>query len=134
VSPCRPLTTPRAPPGGAHGRHFSAHGHGAPGFWARWLLSTNHKDIGTLYLAFSAVSATAAVAIAVLMRTELAAPGLQVFADGQAWNTVVSIHGLTMIFFVVMPALIDGFGNWFVPLMIGAPDMAFPRHCQLIGR
>jgi heme/copper-type cytochrome/quinol oxidase subunit 1 len=67
------------------------------------------------------------VAIAVLMRTELAVPGLQVFADSQAWNTAVSIHGLTMIFFVVMPALIGGFGNWFVPLMIGAPDMAFPR-------
>jgi cytochrome c oxidase subunit 1 len=62
-----------------------------------------------------------------LMRLELAQPGLQFFADGQAWNAWVSTHGLTMIFFVVMPVLIGGFGNWFVPIMIGAPDMAFPR-------
>jgi cytochrome c oxidase subunit 1 len=98
-----------------------------PGFAARWFFSTNHKDIGTLYLIFAGLAAFIAVAMSMLMRLELAQPGLQYFADGQAWNAWVSTHGLTMIFFVVMPALIGGFGNWFVPIMLGAPDMAFPR-------
>jgi cytochrome c oxidase subunit 1 len=109
------------------GGHPAAHHDHTPGFVARWFFSTNHKDIGTLYLIFSGVSAIAAVAMSVLMRIELSEPGMQIFADGQAWNSFVSVHGLTMIFFVVMPALIGGFGNWFVPIMIGAPDMAFPR-------
>ncbi|HYF06272.1 MAG TPA: cbb3-type cytochrome c oxidase subunit I, partial [Acetobacteraceae bacterium] len=98
----------------------------APGFVARWLFSTNHKDIGTLYLLYAGFSAIIAVAMSVMMRIELMQPGMQIFADGQAWNAFVTVHGLTMIFFVVMPALIGGFGNWFVPLMVGAPDMAFP--------
>ena len=84
-------------------------------------------SIGTLYFVFSLLAAFVAVAMSMLMRLELAQPGLQFFADGQAWNAWVSTHGLTMIFFVVMPTLIGGFGNWFVPIMIGAPDMAFPR-------
>jgi cytochrome c oxidase subunit 1 len=105
----------------------AAHHDHRPGFVPRWLFSTNHKDIGTLYIAFAVVTGFIAVAMSMLMRAELAEPGLQFFADGQAWNAWVSTHGLTMIFFVVMPALIGGFGNWFVPIMIGAPDMAFPR-------
>ncbi len=91
----------------------------APGFVARWFLSTNHKDIGTLYIVFSLFTAFVSVASSMLMRLELAQPGLQFFADGQAWNAWVSTHGLTMIFFVVMPVLIGGFGNWFVLIMSG---------------
>ncbi|WP_372623168.1 cytochrome c oxidase subunit I [Falsiroseomonas sp.] len=98
-----------------------------PGFVQRWLFSTNHKDIGTLYLIFATITGFIAIAMSMAMRLELAIPGLQIFPDGQVWNAWVSGHGITMIFFVVMPALIGGFGNWFVPIMIGAPDMAFPR-------
>ncbi|MBW8269593.1 cytochrome c oxidase subunit I [Caldovatus aquaticus] len=109
-----------------HAHHGDHHDH-KPGFVARWLFSTNHKDIGTLYIAFSIVAALIGGAISWAMRFELQHPGLQIFPDGQVWNAFVSAHGLIMVFFVVMPALIGGFGNWFVPIMIGAPDMAFPR-------
>ena len=102
--------------------------HGAPtGFVRRWLYSTNHKDIGTMYIIFAIIAAFIGGGFSVFMRMELMQPGIQYMSDGHMWNVFTTAHGLIMVFFVVMPGLIGGFGNWFVPIMIGAPDMAFPR-------
>ena len=113
------------------------------GFFTRWFMSTNHKDIGILYLITSALVGLISVSFTVLMRLELMDPGVQhmclegfrLFADagaectpnGHFWNVMITYHGVLMMFFVVIPALFGGFGNYFMPLQIGAPDMAFPR-------
>ncbi|RID93689.1 cytochrome c oxidase subunit 1 [Gemmobacter lutimaris] len=119
------------------------HDHDTRGFFTRWFMSTNHKDIGILYLFTAGLAGLISVGFTVFMRLELMEPGVQymclegtrLFADatrectpnGHLWNVSITAHGILMMFFVVIPALFGGFGNYFMPLQIGAPDMAFPR-------
>lgn len=116
-------------------------GHDPRGFFTRWFMSTNHKDIGILYLFTAAAVGFISVLFTVYMRMELMSPGVQYMCadgmrliasgdcrpDGHLWNVIITAHGILMMFFVVIPALFGGFGNYFMPLQIGAPDMAFPR-------
>jgi cytochrome c oxidase subunit 1 len=93
----------------------------------RWFLSSNAKDIGTLYLMFALFSGLIGTAFSVIIRLELSAPGVQYISDNQLYNSIITAHAIMMIFFMVMPALIGGFGNFLLPLLVGGPDMAFPR-------
>ena len=121
-------------------------GHGQQGgtnFFVRWFMSTNHKDIGILYIFTAAIVGFISIAFTVYMRLELMEPGVQFMClegarlipdpsqectpNGHLWNVLITAHGILMMFFVVIPALFGGFGNYFMPLQIGAPDMAFPR-------
>ncbi|CAN0594200.1 unnamed protein product, partial [Ectocarpus sp. 12 AP-2014] len=104
------------------------HAHDNPSRLKRWTMSTNHKDIGSMYIAFSILAGLVGGLFSVLFRLQLASPGSDFLGgDHQFYNVLITAHALIMVFFMIIPALFGGFGNWFVPLMIGAPDMAFPR-------
>ena len=105
--------------------HGGDHAHDHPHGWRRWLFSTNHKDIGTMYLVFALFMLFEGGILAMLIRAELFKPGIQ-FLNPQLYLSISTMHGIMMIFGSVMPAMV-GFANWMIPLQVGAPDMAFPR-------
>src|SRR5258707_595848 len=109
----------------AHGTHHDDHGH--PDGWRRFVYSNNHKDIGTMYLVFAIMAGVIGGAMSILVRMELQDPGLQIFHNTQTFNVFVTSHGPIMILFMVMPAMVWGFGNWIVSLMIGAPGMTLHK-------
>src|SRR6201992_1032714 len=111
----------------AHAAHGDDSGHAIPHGWRRFVYSTNHKDIGTMYLVFAVIAVVIGGIMSILIRAELMFPGLQIFHETHLFDVVGTSHGLIMIFFMVMPAMIGGFGNWMVPLLMEAPDLAFPR-------
>ncbi|MDQ5939419.1 MAG: cytochrome c oxidase subunit [Pseudomonadota bacterium] len=105
--------------------HHDDHAHGPEKGWLRWVVTTNHKDIGTLYLLFALAMFFVGGTMAMIIRAELFEPGMQ-FVDPQFFNSMTTMHALVMVFGAVMPAFV-GLANWMVPMMIGAPDMALPR-------
>jgi cytochrome c oxidase subunit 1 len=120
----------------SHHDHDHHHGHGhdhandhhdehMPTGLNRWVFTTNHKDIGTLYLVFSLIMFFMGGSMAMIIRAELFQPGLQ-FVDPQFFNSMTTVHALLMVFGAVMPAFV-GLANWLIPMMVGAPDMALPR-------
>ncbi len=108
-----------------HSHGHDDHDHGPPRGFMRWVTTTNHKDIGTLYLVFALVMLFVGGAMALVIRAELFEPGLQ-FVHPDFFNQMTTIHALIMLFGMIMPAF-AGFANWMIPMMIGAPDMALPR-------
>ena len=142
------MTDVAATPSEFHADH-AHHDHDAdhkPGFFARWFMSTNHKDIGTLYLIFAIIAGIIGGAISGLMRMELAQPGVQylqtwaMYVDGadatmdqayHLWNSLITAHGLIMVFFMVMPAMIGGFGTAAAPGMV--PPLALTQAAKRAG-
>src|SRR5262245_97173 len=98
-----------------------------PTGWGRSVVSSTHKDIGTMYLVLAMVGGVVGGILSMGMRAELMEPGMQIFGDPEVFNVFVTAHGLIMVFFMVMPSTMGGFGNWLVPLMVGAPDLYFSR-------
>src|SRR5260221_6613862 len=103
------------------------HAHDHPTGWKRFVYSTNHKDIGTMYLVFAVIAGVIGAAMSIAIRIELMYPGVQLFHETHTYNVFVTSHGLIMIFFMVMPAMIGWVVHLFLAPLVGAPDMAFPR-------